>query len=316
MQLIRGPGAIREEHRGCVATIGNFDGVHLGHQDILTQVRERASELGMPSCVMVFEPLPREFFSRENLPARIQTFRDKLEALEKAGIDQVLCLAFNDAFRSLTAKEFIQQILVDGLGIRHLVVGDDFRFGCDRSGSFRSLEEAGQEFGYTVAHTRTVVIDDDRVSSTRIRKLLGFGRFEEARKLLGHPFIISGRVLHGQKLGRQLGFPTANLRIGRRHSPVQGVYAVKVHGLEAVYNGVANIGTRPTVFGASERLEVHILDYEGHLYGRRIQVEFVEKIREEQRFSQLDELKQAIGNDIARTRSLFENSARSENKLN
>ena len=187
--------------------------------------------------------------------------------------------------------------------------GDDFRFGCDRSGSFQSLEESGLDHNYTVAHTRTVVIDGDRVSSTRIRQLLGHGQFDKARRLLGRSFTISGRVLHGQKLGRQLGFPTANLRIGRRHSPVQGVYAVKVHGLEAVYNGVANIGTRPTVFGVSERLEVHILDFDGRLYGRRIQVEFVEKIRDEQRFEQLDGLKQAIADDIARARAILAGSA-------
>ncbi|WP_281646612.1 bifunctional riboflavin kinase/FAD synthetase [Parendozoicomonas sp. Alg238-R29] len=310
MQLIRGHGAITEEHRGCVATIGNFDGVHLGHQDILAQVRELARKEGVPTCVMVFEPLPREYFSRisgsdDNPPARIQTFRDKLEALEQAGVDQVLCLPFNESLRSLTADEFICQVLIEGLAIHHLVVGDDFRFGCDRKGNFESLQAAGEQYGFTVDHTRTVVVNGDRVSSTRIRQLLSDGDFVEAEELLGKPFSISGRVNHGQKLGRQLGVPTANLRIGRRHCPVQGVYAVRVHGLEKVYCGVANIGMRPTVNGKVERLEAHLLDYDGDLYGRRISVEFVNKIRGEQKFDHLDKLKQAIEKDIARARVIL-----------
>ena len=310
MQLIRGHGAITDEHKGCVATIGNFDGVHLGHQDILAQVRESAHDNGVLSCVMVFEPLPREFFFRasdapENQPARIQTFRDKLEALDQAGVDQVLCLAFNDGLRSLTADQFIQQVLVDGLAIRHLVVGDDFRFGCDRRGNFSSLRKAGEQYGFTVDHTRTVIVNEERVSSTRVRELLAESRFADAAVLLGRPFTISGRVNHGQKLGRQLGVPTANLLIGRRHCPVQGVYAVRVHGLSQIHSGVANIGTRPTVSGAGERLEVHLLDFDGDLYGRRIQVEFVDKIRGEQKFNQLDDLKQAISNDIARARAIL-----------
>ena len=310
MQLIRGHGAITENHRGCVATIGNFDGVHLGHQDILSQVREHAHKEGVPTCVMVFEPLPSEFFARASgketpPPARIQTFRDKLEALEQAGIDQVLCLSFNDAMRSLTADEFIRQILVDGLAIRHLVVGDDFRFGCDRKGNFASLQAAGEQYGFTVDNTRTVIVDDSRVSSTRIRQLLSNGDFSQAEKLLGKPFTISGRVNHGQKLGRKLGMPTANLRIGRRHCPVQGVYAVRVHGLDKPYGAVANIGVRPTVNGQRERLEAHLLDFDGDLYGRRIRVEFVEKIRGEQKFNHLDELKQAVENDILRARTIL-----------
>ncbi|CAM3587371.1 bifunctional riboflavin kinase/FAD synthetase [Parendozoicomonas haliclonae] len=313
MQLIRGHNAIRDEHKGCVATIGNFDGVHLGHQDILAQVRTRAREEGAADCVIVFEPLPREYFSRERAkageasspPARIQTFRDKLESFEQAGVDQVLCLQFNDALRSLTADEFIRQILVDGLAIRHLVVGDDFRFGCDRKGDFACLQRAGQQYGFTVDHTRTVIVEDERVSSTRIRNLLTDGNFTEAAKLLGHPFTISGRVNHGQKLGRQLGVPTANLRIGRRHCPVNGVYAVRIHGLDRVYNGVANVGKRPTVNGTQERLEVHLLDFDGDLYGCRIRVEFVEKIRGEQKFDKLDDLKLAISNDIIQARKIL-----------
>ncbi|MTI12623.1 bifunctional riboflavin kinase/FAD synthetase [Sansalvadorimonas verongulae] len=310
MQLIRGHGAITENHRGCVATIGNFDGVHLGHQDILSQVRERARKEDVPTCVIVFEPLPREFFARVSgadtpPPARIQTFRDKLEALNRAGVDQVLCLSFNEALRSLTADEFIRQVLVDGLAIHHLVVGDDFRFGCDRKGNFESLQDAGEQYGFTVDHTRTVIRDGDRVSSTRIRQLLSDGDFAMAEKLLGSLFTISGRVNHGQKLGRRLGMPTANLRIGRCHCPVQGVYAVRVHGLDKPYGAVANIGSRPTVNGQIERLEAHLLDFSGDLYGRRIRVEFIEKIRDEQKFSHLDELKAAIENDVSRARAIL-----------
>ncbi len=316
MQLIRGYSAIRDEHRGCVATIGNFDGVHLGHRGILAQVQSYAREHGLVDCAIVFEPLPREYFADSaravslvgegSAPlARIQTLRDKLEAFAHEGVEQVLCLTFNDALRQLTAEQFVRHILVDGLNIRHLVVGDDFRFGCDRQGNFESLQRMGQEFGFTVERTCTVMHGGVRVSSTRIRDALAQGRFQEAEGLLGRPFMISGRVCHGQQLGRHLGLPTANLSLGRNHSPVRGVYSVRVHGLDCTYNGVANVGSRPTVHGTVERLEVHLLDFQGDLYGRRIAVEFIEKIRDEQKFDTLNALKSAINNDILKARAYF-----------
>ena len=306
MQLIRGLSAIRKRHQGCVLTIGNFDGVHKGHQDILAEVRRQAVAHATASAVMVFEPLPREYFCvQSNYPSRLQTFREKLKTLEQLGVDQLICLHFNRALRGLTADEFIKVVLVDGLGIRHLIVGDDFRFGEGRTGTYATLEQAGRKYGFTVANTHSVIMEGERVSSTLIRDCLKSGDFDRAERFLGRPFVISGRVLHGQKLGRQLGAPTANLRLGRRHSPVRGVYAVRVKGLEQVYGGVANVGSRPTVEGNVDRLEVHLLDFDGDLYGRRIEVEFVGKVREEQKFESLDALKAAIGDDIARARAIL-----------
>ena len=305
MQLIRGFQNIQPLPQGCVATIGNFDGVHLGHQDILAQVREKAAALNLPACVVLFEPQPREFFTGEKAPARVYTLRDKLEVLAAEGVDTVLCLPFNEAFRSLTADEFIQKVLVDILAVRHLVVGDDFRFGCDRAGNFARLETAGQQYGFIVDHTRTVMLDNDRVSSTRIRKALATSDFAGVNALLGRTYLISGKVSHGQRLGRSMGVPTANIVLKRKSLPVRGVFAVKVHGLDQVYNGVANVGTRPTVAGQGARLEVHLLDYQGDLYGRRIQVEFLHKIRDEQSFPSIADLKAAIANDIVQARALL-----------
>ncbi len=308
MQLIRGLSAIKKRHKGCVLTIGNFDGVHKGHQNILAEVRRQAAAHDTASAAMVFEPLPREYFCvQSDLPSRLQTFREKLETLDDLGLDQLVCLHFNRDLRGLTAEEFIQQVLVEGLNIRHLIVGDDFRFGLGRSGTYSTLEEAGQQYGFTVANTHSVILDNERISSTLIRNCLKEGEFARAEHFLGRPFLISGRVLHGQKLGRTLGVPTANLRLGRRHSPVRGVYAVQVKGeqLDKVYQGVANIGSRPTVEGGFDRLEVHLLDFDGDLYGRRIQVEFVGKIRDEQKFENLDALKAAIHRDIAGVRAIL-----------
>ncbi|WP_211824586.1 bifunctional riboflavin kinase/FAD synthetase [Kistimonas asteriae] len=306
MQLIRGFQNIQPLPQGCVATIGNFDGVHLGHQDILAQVREKAAALNLPACVVLFEPQPREFFTGEQAPARVYTLRDKLEVLAAEGVDTVLCLPFNEAFRSLTADEFIQTVLVDILAVRHLVVGDDFRFGCDRSGNFARLASAGKTLGFSVDHTRTVMINDERVSSTRIRQALAAGDFVDVNTLLGRTYLISGKVSHGQRLGRSMGVPTANIVLKRKSLPVRGVFAVRVHGLlDQVYNGVANVGSRPTVAGQGARLEVHLLDYQGDLYGQRIQVEFLHKIRDEQSFRSISDLKAAIADDIVRARVLL-----------
>ncbi|MGV2836346.1 bifunctional riboflavin kinase/FAD synthetase, partial [Pseudomonas shirazensis] len=216
MQLVRGLHNLRPEHRGCVATIGNFDGVHRGHQAILARLRDRARELGLPTCVVIFEPQPREYFAPETAPARLARLRDKVQLLAAEGIDLVLCLAFNQRLSQLSADEFVKTIVVDGLGVRHLEVGDDFRFGCDRAGDFDFLVEAGKKYGFTVEAANTVVQDGLRVSSTKVRTALANADFALAAHLLGRPYTITGRVLHGQKLARQLGTPTANIQLKRR----------------------------------------------------------------------------------------------------
>lgn len=305
MQLIRGFRNIRPLSQGCIATIGNFDGVHLGHQDILAQIRASMFALNLSACVVLFEPQPMEFLAGDKAPARIYTLRDKLEVLAAESVDIVLCLPFNEAFRTLTANEFIREVLIDILAVRHLVVGDDFRFGCDRAGNFVRLKAAGRDHGFTVDHTRTVMLDNERVSSTRIRQALAASDFARVNRLLGRTWLISGKVSHGQRLGRSVGVPTANIILRRKLLPVRGVFVVRVHGPGQLYDGVANLGSRPTVAGQGVRLEVHLFDYQGDLYGQRIRVEFLHKIRDEQFFPSIIDLKAAIADDIVQARALL-----------
>jgi len=290
-----------------VVTIGNFDGVHCGHQVMLRRLVEQSRAEGLASVVMIFEPQPLEFFLKDKAPARIMSWREKVEVLRDCGLDYVFLARFDAAFRSLTARDFIERLLVRQLNCRHLVIGDDFRFGCDRSGDFALLQQAGREFGFQVEQTPTVSLAEDRVSSTRIRQALQGGDFTLAEHLLGRPFMISGHVRHGDKIGRTLDFPTANLSLNRQVSPMAGIYAVKVHGLaDRPLHGAANVGTRPAVNGTENRIEVHILDFKGDIYGRRIGVEFCHKLRAETPFPSLDALKAAIANDVLATRAYFQ----------
>jgi len=306
MQLVRGLHNLRPRHRGCVATIGNFDGVHRGHQAILARLRERAAELGLPSCVVIFEPQPREFFAPDKAPARLTRLREKLCLLEQQGIDQVLCLAFNRRLRELSAAEFVHAVLVEGLAVRHLEVGDDFRFGCDRAGDFDFLLRAGAAEGFSVEAATTIEVDGQRVSSTRLREVLARGDLQAAQALLGRPFSLTGRIVHGQKLGRQLGAPTANVQLKRRSTPLSGVFMVSLVLDGSPHPGVANIGMRPSVRSDGQpHLEVHLLDLQADLYGRRVQVVFHHKLRDEQRFASLEALKAAISADIAAARDYW-----------
>ncbi len=305
MQLIRGLHNIRQEHRACVATIGNFDGVHLGHRTILETLKKEAQQRGVKTCVITFEPLPREHFDNVNAPARLATLREKLFLLKQCGIDQVLCLPFGDRLSNISADEFVQDILVDGLGVSYLIVGDDFRFGSGRTGGFSHLCEMGKKHGFEVSDTTTVVRDHARISSTRIRETLACGSLTEANQLLGYPLTMIGRVRHGQKLGRKLGFPTANICVGCRHLPITGVFAVSVQQDESTYDGVANLGMRPTVTSDKPLLEVHLLDFKGDLYGKVLKVKFMAKLRDEKKFASLDALQRAINVDVERARSIL-----------
>ncbi|MDA9559952.1 bifunctional riboflavin kinase/FAD synthetase [Porticoccaceae bacterium] len=306
MTFIRDLQSLQSFNQRSVVTIGSFDGVHQGHQAILNQVKAVAAELGLPSVVMTFEPQPQEFFSGERAPARLMRLREKVDALFEFGVDQVLCLQFNRELRNLTAAEFVRSVLVDGLGTRHLIVGDDFRFGCDRSGDFKMLSEMGETYDFAVQDTETLEVDGQRVSSTLVRQILEQGNFERASQLLGKPFTITGRVVYGQQLGRELGFPTANVQLNRYSAPLSGVYAVLVNIDGAVYQGAANVGLRPTVGDLLKPiLEVHLLDFEADLYGRRIEVEFVTKIRDEEKFTSLDKLIESIQRDVKQIRAWF-----------
>lgn len=291
-----------------VVTIGNFDGVHAGHQVILQRVLDISRQKNLASVVMYFEPQPQEFFQGKNAPARLMDWRDKFEVLRDLGIDYVLVIRFDAAFRGLTAQKFIEQVL-QPLNCQHLVVGDDFRFGCDRSGDFAFL----QQQAFVVENTPTVAKDCLRISSTRIRQAIQESDFDLAAQLLGRPYMIAGHIKHGDKIGRTLDFPTANVGLNRHVSPVAGVYAVKIWGLaDKPLLGAANVGTRPAVGGKENRIEVHILDFNGDIYGRRIGVQFCHKLRNETNFPSLDALKQAIANDVLATRNYFDPYSKGE----
>ena len=306
-EFIRGLHNLRPQHKGCVATIGSFDGVHLGHQAILKQLIQVARSLGVPAVAIVFEPQPHEFFAGDKAPARLMRMREKLDALWAAGIDKVLCLNFNETLRSLSAEQFIERVLVQGLAIKHLVVGDDFRFGCDRKGDYHLLQIKGNDFGFAVSDTHTLEMNGERVSSTRIRQLLEAGDFVGAEKLLGKPYSVFGRVVYGKQLGRQLGVPTANVNLCRYRSPLHGVFAVTVIFADGIkVQGVANIGVRPTVNGLKKPLlEVHLFNFSHSIYGEAIDVEFHHKLRNEKKFASLDELKAQLQNDIADAKAFF-----------
>ena len=305
MELIRGIHNLRAEHVGCVLTIGNFDGVHRGHQAVLSRLQEQAAQLGLPSCVMVFEQQPLEFFAGDKAPARLSRLRDKYEAIAALNIDRLLCVKFDHAFSELTAADFIEQILVRKLAVKFLVIGDDFRFGLQRRGDFALLMEAGRQYGFQVLSTDTLLHDQQRVSSTLLREALREGRLEDVTQMLGHPYTITGRVAHGAKLGRTIGFPTANIHLKRLVVPVQGVYAVQVLIADAIHFGVANIGFRPTVNGTRSQLEVHIFDFKGDLYGKQLQIQVCHKLRDEQKFPSFSALQTQITMDARQARQWF-----------
>jgi len=305
MEIIRGIYNLRPEHRGCALTIGNFDGVHHGHRMLINHLLAKASELGAPSMLLTFEPLPREFFAHSSVPARLTRFREKITLLKDTGIDTVLCLPFNDVIRNYTAQWVVEELLHKILGICYIVVGDDFRFGKNQTGDYEFLKAAGDRFGFGVSHMGTLTFEHGRVSSSRIREVLAAGDFDLAEKLLGHRYFIMGRVVYGRQLGRQLGVPTANIRLQRYRAALEGVYAVKVRGLDRVYDGIANIGIRPTVDGKEPLLEVHLFDFTGDIYGELLTIEFVYKVRDEQTFSGLEQLKTQIHKDIATARAWF-----------
>ena len=306
MELIRGLHNLRPRHRGCVTTIGAFDGVHHGHRAVLQQLIDKGRELGLPTVVVIFEPLPREFFAPKQAPARLMSFREKFLAFKAMGIDRVLRIRFTASFREIGAKDFIHQIFVDGLAARYIIVGDDLRFGRDRGGNFELLKTQGKEQGFDVVATSTLTVHGDRVSSTRIRKALEETDFELAEALLGRPYSISGRVMVGQQLGRTLSVPTANLELHRLRAPLSGVYAVEVDIDGRLLTGVANVGTRPTVNDSLKAiLEVHLLDFNEDIYGKNIDVIFRKKIRNEKKFENIDELKQQIHQDINTGRQYF-----------
>lgn len=306
-RLIRFHSLISNELHAGVITIGNFDGVHHGHQALISHVLQKARALNLPATVMTFEPHPLEFFNKAHVTVpRITRLREKFKALAVTGVDNVVILPFNQLLAAMSASEFVQQILVKGLDAKHIVVGDDFRFGHKRQGDFSLLTTLGDEYGFTVEAMPTLLMNEERVSSTRVRAALTSGQLALAADLLGHPYTMQGRIRHGDKLGRELGFPTANIHLHRRLTPLHGIYIVYMHGLgDQPVAGVANIGTRPTVNGTTTLLEVHLLDFNADIYGRYVEVEFCAKVRDEERFANLDVLKEYMASDVAIARAYF-----------
>ncbi len=288
-------------------TIGNFDGVHRGHQAMLERLKESARSLGLSACVLTFEPHPLELFAPQTAPTRLTSLREKLELLAAHGIAQVHVSRFDRAYASRSPQEFIERVLLAGLGMRWLLIGDDFRFGARRAGDFSLLQTASREHGFGLEAMPTVAFEGARVSSSMVRAALAAGRLAEAEVLLGRPYSISGRVVHGDKLGRQIGYPTANVQLRHNRPPLSGIFAVRtVDGLGRWRDGAASLGLRPTVDDSGRnKLEVHLFDYSGDLYGQHLRVDFLHKIRDEQKFSDLAALKSRIAEDCDIARKLL-----------
>ena len=305
MQVFR--GIPERADQPAVLTIGNFDGVHRGHQALLKLLTDKARALGVRAVVLTFEPHPREYFAPADAPARLASLREKLLLLAACGVDRVHVCRFDARFAAQPASAFIEDTLIRGLGVRHLFIGDDFRFGARRQGDFAMLRAAGEQYGFGVETMPTLDVEGERVSSSAVRTALAGGELDHAARLLGRPYSIAGRVTHGDKLGRQLGFPTANIQMKHRQPALTGVYAVRVEGLaDAAVAGVANVGVRPTATDAGRaRLEVHLLDWQQDCYGAHIRVHFLHKLRNEQKFPSLDALKAQICRDAETARAWF-----------
>ncbi len=307
MHLIRGLSHLEPFKSGCVLSIGNFDGLHLGHRAVIKKLAERGEALGLPVVIMTFEPQPLEYFLGDNAPSRLMCLREKVIEFTKLPVDNLLMVRFNRYFANCDAEQFIDDILINKLNVKHLVIGDDFHFGKARRGNFAMLKEKGKLYGFSVEDTGSCQIAGLRISSTLIRDALGAGDLIQAEKLLGHCYSVCGRVAHGEKLGRTIGYPTANIKMFRKNTPVNGVFAVTMTGIDGLeLEGVANVGTRPTVDGGSKVvLETYLFDFDKEIYGRYVEVRFKQKIRDEIRFQSLEQLKARIKKDVTEAKNIF-----------
>jgi riboflavin kinase/FMN adenylyltransferase len=308
MRLVRHVNDIPDEllRQGSVITIGSYDGLHLGHQQLLARVMEKARSTNCLSVVMSFEPTPKEFFQVEKPPARLMRFREKYDALASSGVDVFYCPRFSPKMRSISAADFIRQILVHGLNARGVVIGDDFRFARKREGGLQQLEIAGRALGYDIEQVPSVIVDDIRVSSTAIREACNAGDMRRAALLLGRPYRMSGKIIQGEKVGRRLGFPTANVDLRRRRSPVMGIYAVRVDGLPGgPRDGVASVGARPTFNGSKALLEVYLFDFDQDIYGELIHVNFIAHLRDQEKYNEVEELVAQMHLDADNARSIL-----------
>lgn len=306
MQVINSAEEFRALHEASVATIGKYDGLHLGHQGILRELKTEAARLGLPSVVVLSEPQPEEFFLGVEAPARLTPFEDKVRLLERFGIDIVYKLGFDETVSQMSAESFIRNILIDGLNVKSIVVGHDFAFGHQRSGNVELLAGTGEKAGFNVREIPPFSLDQERISSTLVRDLLAAGDCQKVHRVLGRAYSISGTVVEGKKLGRQLGFPTANIALADGKLALRGVFAVRIDAGDKIYRGVANIGYRPTVDDTPvAHLEVYLFHFHGNLYGETINVSFLKKIRDEQKFPDINALKAGIDQDVATAKAWF-----------
>jgi riboflavin kinase / FMN adenylyltransferase len=307
VELIRGIANLRPKHRGAVVTLGSFDGLHLGHRALIERTLARAGEAARPAMMLTFEPMPREYLAKGPPPARLTDFRERWRALERTGLDFFCVLRFNEALRSLSGEQFLD-LLTQRLHTAGVVVGHDFKFGHNGAANAASLALAAERHGFTLAVVPPVLLDGARISSSAVRAALEQGDFEGVRRLLGRSFAMCGRVMPGQRLGRKLGYPTANIRVRRLRPPIVGIFAVWVRGVPGraqPMRAVASLGTRPTVDGVEPILEAHIFDYDGDLYGRELAVEFVAKLRDEVRFADLEALTRQMHRDAEQARAIL-----------
>lgn len=307
MEFIQGLKNVRNRDTGYVASIGNFDGVHLGHQHLIKILVNRGLELNLSTAVITFDPHPLEYFTPNCAPSRLTTIGQKTELISKFDISRLVCLDFNKALASTEAEAFVRETLFGSLGVRHIIVGDDFRFGKGRCGDFELMSALGDELGMTVRRMDSFLVDNERVSSRGIREYLASGNLESASKLLGRQYSISGKIERGDGNGAKWGFPTINIILPYRNVPLTGIFAVEVDGvLDTPLAGAASLGTRPTVGGQSLVLEVHLLNFSDDLYGREVRVRFLKKLREEKNFSSVGKMIEQIGIDVKNTREYFE----------
>lgn len=305
MRIVRLSTIKRFVKHGTVLSIGNLDGIHKGHQAILEMLKLKARALGLPSVIMTFEPYPQEYFRGIAAPARLTNFQEKVLFLKTTGIDFLLCIPFNQTFSSLSPLQFIEEILVNDLHIKYLLIGDDFRFGHLRVGDKLFLEQYSTQYGYQIEQAPTLCWHRKKISSTWVRELLACGNFKKAASLLGRPYSMIGRVVSGDGRGKAIGFPTANICPKRMVLPFQGVFVVRVYIQNTAYYGVANLGTRPTIGHGQVFLEVHVLNFKGNLYGTLLKIEFLHKLRDEQRFASINDLKHQIEQDVLVARKLL-----------
>ena len=307
MRLIKGIPHPSVFNNGCVLTIGNFDGVHLGHKTVITKLAERGNALGLPVAVMIFEPQPLEYFLGSNAPPRLTRLREKINQFAKLPVADLVIVRFNKQLADSDAERFIEQSLVGCLNVKHLVIGDDFRFGKNRLGGFAMLKEKGELHSFTVEDTGSLQVQGQRVSSTLIRDALAAGDLAQAETMLGYPYSVCGRVVHGDKRGRTIGYPTANVSLARKNAPISGVFAVTMTGVDGLeIAGVANVGVRPTVDGSNKVvLETYLFDFDKDIYGYQVTVHFKKKVRAERRFQTVNELKAQIADDVAAAKTIF-----------